>query len=166
MDRRVRLLLLVTGAIALAVLLLGRSRGPQPASEPPPPEPPPVVHIDPEPGPPKPPTVDPPVPFVTGAGPHPIEKGRTLGIEAADLPQTPLLLDLRIPADVIPPEPLVKVTAPDGRVLETLGSATDPADGLRLAIDPAWLTPGRYVIEVRTLDRSHLPLRRFALLVR
>jgi len=168
MDRRVRALLLVAGAIALAVMILGRSRSPAPEPQPPAlPETPPVVGITPEAEPPLPPTLDPPVPFVRGAGPHPIESGRTVGIAAGDLPSdTPLLLDLRLPAELIPPEPALRVIAADGRVLETVVQRGERADELRLPLDPAWLLPGRYVIEVRTLERSHFPLRRFALEVR
>ena len=35
-----------------------------------------------------------------------------------------------------------------------------------LALPGYWLTPGRYVIEVRTRERSHLPLRRYVVEVR
>jgi hypothetical protein len=170
MDRRLRAVLLVAGVVALAVLILGRSRTPAPEPEPAspaPPDEPSLVRITPEAAPPLAPTVDPPVPFVQGAGPHPIESGRTLGIERRDLPDgTPLLLDLQVPAEVIPEEPALRVIATDGRVLETVGQSGDREGSVRLPLDPAWLSPGRYVIELRTLEREHFPLRRFAIEVR
>jgi hypothetical protein len=168
MDRRVRILLGLAAAIALAALVLGRSRptGPPTPEAPERPEQPPVVQITPE-APPPPPAPDLPVPFVRGAGPHPIESGRTLGIETGDLPDgTPLLLDLRLPAEVIPEEPALRVIAADGRVLETVGRSGESEGSVRLPLDPAWLLPGRYVIELPTSERTHFPLRRFALEVR
>ena len=33
-------------------------------------------------------------------------------------------------------------------------------------LDPEWLQPGRYLIEIRTAEKIHFPLRRYVLEVR
>ncbi len=35
--------------------------------------------------------------------------------------------------------------------------------GVRLEIDPEWLEPGQYLIQVRTAEKSHFPVRRYVL---
>ena len=61
----------------------------------------------------------------------------------------------------------VRLIGPDGRVLETVGALdTDDRRSARVEIDPAFLRPGRYVVEMKTTERSHFPLRRYALEVR
>lgn len=98
-----------------------------------------------------------------------VASGQTLEIEARALPQdAPLVLTLQLPAEAHRGEPLpVRVLAPDGRQLETTGSIVpDAGGGARLELEPGWLRPGRYLVEVKTADRSHLPLRRYAILVR
>ena len=164
MNRRTKTLLLGTAVVSIALVLLARARATPPA-EPEratprvrtPPRPPLVI----------PPTVDPPVPFVTGAGPHRIESGQTIGIESAALPsEGVLLLELRLPADSVGEEPPVRVISPDGRLIETVGETGAEPGSVGLPLDPSWLRPGRYVIEVTTLERSHFPLRRYALEVR
>ena len=172
MSRRVRNVLLLVAAIAVALVVVARNREstvpvPEPVPEPAAPEVPQFTGIRPEPGPPLPPTVDPPVPFVSGAGPHPIESGQTIGIESEALPtESLLLLDLRMPADILPEEPSLRVIATDGRLLEMVAEVAEETGQIRLPLDPGWLRPGRYVIEVKTLERSHFPLRRYALEVR
>jgi hypothetical protein len=80
---------------------------------------------------------------------------------------TSLSLDLRMPADAVGTEPPpVRVVAPDGRLLHAEGSIGENPGSVGLALDTAWLLPGRYVIEVKTVERSHFPLRRYALEVR
>lgn len=61
----------------------------------------------------------------------------------------------------------VKVVDVEGRVLETTAAAADgPGTGLRLEIDPDWLRPGRYMIQVETAEKQPLALRRYVLEVR
>ena len=58
----------------------------------------------------------------------------------------------------------VRVVSVDGRRIET-HAAPIPGSGtgLRLELDPEWLTSGRYMIEVHTAEKSHFPLRRYVL---
>lgn len=54
----------------------------------------------------------------------------------------------------------------EGRVIDTVVNpvADDPTSAT-LSLDPDWLTPGRYMIQLRTLEQSALPLRRFVLII-
>jgi hypothetical protein len=104
----------------------------------------------------------------TGDG-HAIVSGGTLELVAVELAGSePVLLDLLLPA---PPESVtdlpVRVLAPDGRVLELQGLiAAEDRGRARVVLDPAWLSPGRYIVEIQTMERTHFPLRRYALEVR
>jgi hypothetical protein len=98
-----------------------------------------------------------------------IQSGATLALDAASLPQDgPLVLDLVLgePDRSEEPSP-VRLVAPDGRVLHTQ-ARIGGEDWLeaRIEVDPEWLTPGRYIIEIKTRERTHLPLRRYALEIR
>jgi hypothetical protein len=36
----------------------------------------------------------------------------------------------------------------------------------RIEIEPSWLRPGSYLVELRTTERSHFPIRRYPIAVR
>jgi hypothetical protein len=58
----------------------------------------------------------------------------------------------------------VKVVDVTGRVLEASALPVDGSgSGLRLEIDPEWLRPGRYMIQVETEGGAPLRLRRYVL---
>lgn len=96
--------------------------------------------------------------------------GENREIAAADLPSgQPFLLSLTVPAvsdgvGVLP----VRLIAEDGRVLELMGAvAPDEREQASVPIEANWLNrPGRYIIEVKTTEKSHMPLRRYAIEVR
>ena len=79
----------------------------------------------------------------------------------------PVMLSLGLPTS--PAGPLsVRVIASDGRVLETTGAVReqDPTRA-RVEIEQGWLgRPGRYIVELNTKERTHFPLRRYAIEVR
>ena len=62
-------------------------------------------------------------------------------------------------------EPLsVRVVSLDGRRIETTAApAAGSGSGLRLELEPEWLRPGRYMIEVTTAEKIPLHLRRYVL---
>ena len=61
----------------------------------------------------------------------------------------------------------VRVLSLDSRVFEGQGILGSDLADARFEIDPAFLaTPGRYIVEVKTTEQSHFPLRRYALEVR
>ena len=58
----------------------------------------------------------------------------------------------------------VRIVSSDGRRTETTAApVVGSGSGLRLEIDPEWLTSGSYMIEVRTAEKTHFPLRRYVL---
>ncbi len=58
----------------------------------------------------------------------------------------------------------VKVADVSGRVIDVEGVAVDGAgSGLRIEIDPDWLEPGTYLIQVQTAEATPLPVRRYVL---
>lgn len=57
---------------------------------------------------------------------------------------------------------IVSVEREESRPLE--GTPIAGADtGVRVQIDPDWMQPGLYMIQVKTHDGSHLPIRRYVL---
>jgi hypothetical protein len=98
-----------------------------------------------------------------------IDEGGRLSLEATSLPAggavtLGLALDEKALGAGEDPLPVVVVSASDGRRLEL--SATPVAgrrSGVRLDIDAAWLRPGLYMIQVRTAEKTPLPLRRYVL---
>ena len=58
----------------------------------------------------------------------------------------------------------VKVIDVAGRLFETEAKSIEGSGhGLRLEIDPEWLEPGRYMIQVETAENHPLALRRYVL---
>lgn len=93
-----------------------------------------------------------------------------LSVSRGDLPGgADLAVLLELPEEAIgqgEPRP-VRIVMEDGRTLETTASpAADDASGVRLEIDPDRLGPGRHLIEVKTAEKTHFPLRRYVLEVR
>ncbi|MFQ5416063.1 MAG: hypothetical protein ACE5FL_03330 [Myxococcota bacterium] len=96
--------------------------------------------------------------------------GETLEIAAADIrTDVPFVLSVLLPPPKAGVEVLeARVLAENEEPLETR-AVLDADDRGRAAvtIDGAWLArPGRYVVEVRTTELSHFPLRRYAIEVR
>lgn len=97
-----------------------------------------------------------------------IESGGRLVIRADELPSgEPLVVQLRLgePSADAAPRP-VRVAAVDGRTLELEGRLGADRMAARIDLDPAWLRPGRYLVEVRTTERTHFPARRYVIEVR
>ena len=97
-----------------------------------------------------------------------VESGGTLELAMASLPSTPLAVDLMFPEPSTASAPLpVRIVAHDGRLLEMQARVSgDTRRRARIEIPPDWLSPGRYIVELKTTERSHFPLRRYALEVR
>jgi len=115
-----------------------------------------------------------PAPAGRVAAPDPasraVRSGETLTLDATSLPsERALVLVLLLPEPTETPEPLpVRIVAADGRVLET-AARIDAADRRRaeVAVPGEWLArQGRYIFELKTRERTHLPLRRYAVEIR
>jgi hypothetical protein len=102
------------------------------------------------------------------AGELAIASGETIEIAAASLvPGRPVALRLFLGEPSKTAEPLpVRVYAADGRASETQGLLGGDRLDARVEIDGASLAPGRNIVEVQTTERSHFPMRRYAIEVR
>jgi hypothetical protein len=97
-----------------------------------------------------------------------IDSGATLEIEAQALPTSgPLAVELLFPEPSTATALPVRILSEDGRILH-LQAGIPEQDARRASVEipPDWLSPGRYVVELKTTERTHLPLRRYALEVR
>lgn len=95
-----------------------------------------------------------------------IRPGETLELDRASLPRgAPVSLGLLLPFEVEPEKALaMRVIAEDRRLFEGSGRASPRMRGrIEIDIESAFLEPGRYVIELKTPERSHFPLRRYVL---
>lgn len=113
------------------------------------------------------PDVAPPAPTGPRAPAHRIAAHGRLQIDANSLREGDVLalgleLDDAARGDGRPLE--VVVVSVDGRSLRTTARPTaGRGSGVRLELDPDWLTPGRYMIQVSTASATHLPLMRYVL---
>jgi hypothetical protein len=117
-----------------------------------------------------PPTAEAPAPGGAAEPAHRIGEGGRLSIDAAELPRDgafALALDLPDAARGSEPRP-VRIVSQDGtRALELLAAPlAGSGSGVALHLDPAWLIPDRYLIEVTTAEATHFPLRRYVLELR
>jgi hypothetical protein len=94
------------------------------------------------------------------------ENGR-LSVSLHELPEGEgLALNLAMPVEAHGegPRQVRVVDVERERLLETTGKPATGADtGLRIEIEPGWLRPGLYMIEVDTAEKKPLALRRFVL---
>lgn len=73
-------------------------------------------------------------------------------------------LDMPDEARGLAPRKVQVVDVDRGRVLEVQGEAIEGAgSGLRIEMEPDWVQAGRYLIQVRTAEPTHLPVRRYVL---
>jgi hypothetical protein len=96
------------------------------------------------------------------------EHGR-LSMDVASVPTDgPLGLVLGLPDEARGDGPhIARVVSTDGRRLDTTATPLAGAgSGVQLDIDPGFLTPGLYMIEVQTIEKTPLHLRRYVLEVR
>lgn len=93
----------------------------------------------------------------------------TITIDFAAIPlDRPLLLDLALPV-ASPNSDALKATIVDvtGRRLDVLAEITGETKlSAYLEIEAGWLSQGTYLIHLITNERTHLPLRRYPLIVR
>ena len=106
---------------------------------------------------------------IAGASVPRIAAHGRLTLDVAALPATgPLTLDLELPDDARGSgERAVRVISTDRRRTDTTASPLPGAgSGVRLELDPDFLSPGRYMIEIDTDDKHPLQIRRYVLELR
>jgi hypothetical protein len=64
------------------------------------------------------------------------------------------------------PRPVRLISQPDHRILEIEGALGAGRTAATIEVDPDYLQPGSYLVEVKTTERSHFPLRRYVIVVR
>jgi len=96
-----------------------------------------------------------------------VAPGGTLEIAAASLSaESPLVVRLELPGPSSGDAKLpVRILTEGGAPLH-LEATASAGEGARLEVPPGALMPGRYLIEMKTQERSPLPLRRYVLIVR
>jgi hypothetical protein len=99
-----------------------------------------------------------------------VASGETIAIESSSIqPDRPVVLHLVLgePSRTDEPRPVRILDAEDGtRNVEGRAVLEGGRSEARFEIDPSFLHPGRYIVEVKTTEPSHLPLRRYVLEVR
>jgi hypothetical protein len=113
----------------------------------------------------------PPRPAVPdAAGELRIATHETIQLDRASLtPGKPVVLrlDLEVPSRSQEPRPVRVISMEDRRILEGQGILGEDRSDARFELDPGFLSiPGRYVVEVKTTEISHFPMRRFGIEVR
>jgi hypothetical protein len=169
MPKAIRIALIAGALLAGAALsLLLSDRWREPAPEPVVAvAPPPAAAPAPEPPPPEPPPAQSPR-LADPSGEIRLAPHETIQIDSASLvPGKPVVLrlDLEVPSQTDEPRP-VRVISPEKRVFEAQGVLGEGRSDARFEIDPAFFKPGRYLVEVKTTELTHFPLRRFLIEVR
>ncbi len=151
-------ILVVATAVAVLLLVLWSSGGRSPGGADPAPAPPsaarPLKAADREPA---------------TLADYTLRSGEIAKIElAAPSGDRPLALDLALGEPSRTAEPLAaQLRDMNGRVLDLPAAvAVDGRMSARIEIEPGWLSPGSYLVELRTTERSHFPMRRYPLEVR
>jgi hypothetical protein len=160
---------LVAGALlagaGLSLLLSDRWRQPPPPLAVPVAPPPAPA---PEPPPPPPADQTPRLAVPNAAGEISLAPHETIQLDSASLtPGKPLVLhlDIEVPSLTDEPRP-VRVISPEKRIFEGQGVLGESRSDARFEIDPAFFKPGRYLVEIKTTEMTHFPLRRFLIDVR
>jgi hypothetical protein len=111
----------------------------------------------------------PPPPPAAPATSHSVAPSGKLELERAAFPTSgPVRVSLELPemsADA-EPRPVRLVSQPDHRILELPGALDSGRTAATIEVDPNYLQPGTYLVEMQTTERSHFPLRRYVIVVR
>jgi hypothetical protein len=100
---------------------------------------------------------------------QPVDPSTTIQLSRDKFPESgPVSVSLRLhePSADATPRPVRIVSVRDQRVLETEGRLDDARSAATIEVDPEWLQPGPYLVEVKTTESSPLPLRRYVIVVR
>jgi len=103
-----------------------------------------------------------------GSESDPLAAGKTLLVSLESLRSIgTLVVPLRLGQPEIPGSTLEGRILTEGRVLELSAAVGDEStDVAQIEVASDFLTPGRYIVEIKTSERSHFPMRRYAIEVR
>ena len=111
---------------------------------------------------------DRPAPVTETSAEHPLAPTGTLELARANFRDAPVRIWLGLAEPSADAEPrLVRMFSyADQRGTELQGKLDATRKAAAIEIDPAWLTPGTYLVEITTTERGPFPIRRYKLVVR
>jgi hypothetical protein len=110
-----------------------------------------------------------PVPAPAAAARPPVARaGGTLVLERSSFPASgPVRVTLDLPEASADGDPRpVRMISQDERTLEIHGALESDRTAATIEVDPGYLQPGTYLVEVKTTERGAMPLRRYFIIVR
>jgi hypothetical protein len=102
------------------------------------------------------------------AGETAVASGEAVELDSRTLaPGKPVVLRLLLAEPSRTAEPLAgRLIGTDGRTLDLAGALGADRLDARVEVDPGFLRPGRYMLEVATTEQSHFPRRRYVIIVK
>ena len=112
---------------------------------------------------------DRPAPVTETSSEHPLPPTGTLELARADFhgdAPVRIWLGLAEPSADAQPRLVRMFSYADQRGTELQAKLDATRKAAAIEIDPAWLTPGTYLVEITTTERGPFPIRRYKLVVR
>jgi hypothetical protein len=112
---------------------------------------------------------DRPAPVTETSSEHPLLPAGTLELARAKFPSdrpVRIWLGLAEPSTDSQPRPVRMFSYTDQRGAQLQGQLDATRTAAAIELDPAWLVPGTYFVEIQTTERGPFPIRRYKLVVR
>jgi hypothetical protein len=112
---------------------------------------------------------DRPAPFTVTSPDRPLPPAGTLELTRGKFPAdgpVRVSLGLREASADAEPRPVRMFSETDQHGLQTNGTLDETRTVVTIELDPTWLLPGTYFVEVVTTDRNPFPVQRYAIVVR
>jgi len=100
--------------------------------------------------------------------PLPIQPSGQLELARSALPRSgliPISFALGEPCADANPLPVLLFSMSDRREIKVEGRLDSVRTTTTIEVDPSWLLPGAYLVQIQTTARSPLPLRRYVIVV-
>lgn len=111
----------------------------------------------------------PPSPPAAPTTRHSVAPSGKLELERSAFPTSgPVRVSLELPemSTDAEPRPVRLISQPDHRILELPGALESDRRAATIEVDPGYLQPGTYLVEIQTTERGAFPLRRYFIVVR
>ena len=109
-----------------------------------------------------------PTPDILDASTHQLVSGQAIEISIDPHRRSqPVAFSLSLAEASTDDEPRpVRLVASDGRILELDGTVANDRMAASIEVPAEFLSPGRYLVEVKTTEATHFPLLRYVVVVR